>query len=44
MQQSTLTSNWALRVCVCVCVCVCMHQTYDLGDFELYVEFNFIIS
>ena len=42
MQQSTLTTNWAL--CVCVCVCVCMYQTYDLGDFKLYVEFNLIIT
>jgi len=29
---------------VCVCVCVYTHQTYGLGDFELYVKFNFIIT
>lgn len=26
------------------CVCVYMHQTYGLGDYELYVKFNFIIT
>lgn len=25
-------------------VCVYMHQTYGLGNYELYIKFNFIIT